>query len=51
MVLFLHRYHNVVAEMSYNINLKSWYFVRYFKFTMKVNEIHIVSDLMAVVGQ
>lgn len=50
MVLFLHRYHYVVAEMCYNAHLKSWSFVRYFKFTLRVNEIHISGDVMAVVG-
>ena len=50
MVLFLHRYHYVVAELCYDVNMKSWSFVRYFKFSMRVNEIHIIDDVMAVVG-
>jgi hypothetical protein len=37
MILFLHRYHYVVAELSYNVNTQSWYFVRYFKFSMIVH--------------
>jgi hypothetical protein len=37
MVLFWHRYHYVIAEFNYNINLQVWSFVRYFKFTMRVS--------------
>ena len=50
MVLFLHRYHYVVAELVYNVNMLTWSFVRYFKFSMMVNEIHLIGDIMAVVG-
>lgn len=37
MVLFWHRYHYVIAEFNYKINLQKWSFVRYFKFTMRVS--------------
>lgn len=50
MVLFFHRYHYVIAELSYNVNLQVWSFVRYFKFNMQVLEMHIVEDVVVVVG-
>jgi hypothetical protein len=50
MVLFMHNYHYVIAEMYYDINLQTWSFVRYYKFTMRVIEIHIIKDVVAVVG-
>lgn len=50
MVLFWHRYHYVICELSYNLNIQSWSFVRYFKFTMEVTEIHIIKDVVVVVG-
>jgi hypothetical protein len=50
MVLFLHNCHNVVAEIFYSPASSTWKFVRYFKFSMRVNEIHIVDDVLVVVG-
>lgn len=50
MVLFLHNYHNVVAELFYSPVAATWKFVRYFKFSMRVNEIHVIRDVLLVVG-
>jgi hypothetical protein len=50
MVLFLHNYHNVVAEIFYNPIANTWKFIRYYKFSMRVNEIHIIDDVLLVVG-
>jgi hypothetical protein len=50
MVLFLHNYHNVVAEIFYSPVALTWKFVRYFKFSMRVNEIHVINDVLLVVG-
>lgn len=50
MVLFLHNYHNVVVEIFYSPVAETWKFVRYFKFSMRVNEIHIINDVLLVVG-
>lgn len=50
MVLFLHNYHNVVAEIFYSAVASSWKFIRYFKFSMRVNEIHVAEDVLLVVG-
>lgn len=50
MVLFLHNYHNVVAELFYSSVSNTWKFIRYFKFSMRVNEIHVVDDVLMVVG-
>jgi hypothetical protein len=51
MILFTHGYHNVIAELSYDRVRLTWSFVRYFKFPMVVNEIHVVKDLVIVVGK
>ena len=50
MVLFLHNYHHVVAEIFYDVFSNSWSFVRYFKFTTPVMEIHISKDALITVG-
>lgn len=50
MVLFVHNYHYVIAELTYDITAQIWSFVRYYKFTFRVNEIHIIKDVVAVVG-
>ena len=50
MILFSHNYHYVIAELTYDISAQIWSFVRYYKFTFRVNEIHIIGDVVAVVG-
>lgn len=51
MVLFLHNYHYVIVEIRYDIDLQTWSFVRYYKFTFRVNEMHIIQDVIAVIGK
>jgi hypothetical protein len=31
--------------------MQTWSFVRYYKFSFRVNEIHIIQDVIAVVGK
>jgi hypothetical protein len=50
MVLFLHNRHNVIAELNYRSIDQKFQFIRYFKFSMIVNEIHIVKDIMLVIS-
>lgn len=50
MVLFLHNYHNVVVEIFYSPASSTWKFIRYFKFSMRVNQIHVVDDVLMVLG-
>ena len=50
MILFSHNYHYVIAELTYDISAQIWSFVRYYKFTFRVNEIHIIGDVVAMVG-
>lgn len=39
-----------MAELAYNSLAESFSFVRYFKFSMLIKEIHTIQDVMVVVG-
>ena len=51
MVLFSHEGRTMVAELNYQAVLKAYNFVRYFKFSMNIKEIHVIGDSMVVVGE
>lgn len=51
MVLFLHNYQSIIGEIFYEHVTESWKFVRYFKFNIIVNQIHIVDDAVLIVGE
>lgn len=40
----------MIAEVSYQSVQQTWAFVRYFKFSLRVNQIKVIGDLLAVVG-
>ena len=50
MVLFNHNYQSVIAEFFYEHVNESWKFIRYYKFNIVVSEIHIVNDIVLIVG-
>lgn len=51
MILFFHDQKTVVAELSYDAEMKKYFFVRYYKYAVVIKEIHVVSDeVMLVVG-
>ena len=44
MVLFNHQSQTVIAELSYDSDLKKFYFVRYFKYSVEIKEMHIIKE-------
>lgn len=50
MILFTHSTRTVVAELTYNSMAKSFSFVRYYKYSVQIKEIHVILDVMVVVG-
>ena len=50
MVLFAHGTKTVVAEMNYQSIKKEYSFIRYYKYSIQIHEIHVISDVMVIVG-
>jgi hypothetical protein len=50
MLLFAHQGKTIVAELSYKSVKKEFNFVRYFKYSVPIREIHVIADVMLVVS-
>jgi hypothetical protein len=50
MVLFTHQTKTIVVELSYKSAQKEFSFVRYFKYSVPIKEIHMIADVMLVVS-
>lgn len=50
MVLFTHSEKTVIAEINYHSLQKEFSFIRYFKYSVEVKEIHVINEVMVVVG-
>lgn len=50
LILFSHEGRTLMAEINYQSAVKKYSFVRYYKFSMMIKEIHVIDELVVVVG-